>query len=50
VMAVILAENMASKRVLEKLGMHFVKNAEPAQGTKLQYYRIDSIHPDLGVS
>jgi len=48
-MAVILAENMASKRVLEKLGMHFVKNAELAGGAKVQYYRIDSIHPNLGV-
>jgi RimJ/RimL family protein N-acetyltransferase len=42
VMAVTMAGNTASKRVLEKLGMRLVENAEPAEGRNLQYFRIDA--------
>ncbi|SPF56057.1 hypothetical protein SBA4_770021 [Candidatus Sulfopaludibacter sp. SbA4] len=42
VMAVIMAGNTASKHVLEKLGMRFVKNAKSAGGQQLQYFRIDA--------
>lgn len=42
VMAVIMAGNTASKRVLEKLGMHKVKTVNSVQGKRLQYFRIDA--------
>jgi RimJ/RimL family protein N-acetyltransferase len=42
VMAVIMAANTASKRVLEKLGMRLIHNAESANGTNLEYFRIDA--------
>lgn len=42
VMAVIVADNAASRRVLEKLGMHGVKKADSVDGRKLQYFRIDA--------
>ena len=47
VMAVIMAGNTASKRVLEKLGMRFIENTEPAEGKNLEYFRIDApIRPE----
>jgi RimJ/RimL family protein N-acetyltransferase len=42
VMAVTMAGNTASKRVLEKLGMRKVKTVNSVQGKKLQYFRIDA--------
>jgi RimJ/RimL family protein N-acetyltransferase len=42
VMAVIMAENTASKRVLEKLGMHVVKTVDSVEGKELLYFRIDA--------
>lgn len=42
VMAVIMAANAASKHVLDKLGMRFVKSAKSAGGQQLQYFRIDA--------
>jgi RimJ/RimL family protein N-acetyltransferase len=42
VMAVIMAGNTASKRVLEKLGMRAVENPEPAERENLQYFQIDA--------
>jgi RimJ/RimL family protein N-acetyltransferase len=42
VMAVIMAGNTASRRVLEKLGMRFIEDAEPPQGKNLQYFRIEA--------
>jgi len=48
VMAVIMAENIASRRVLEKLGMRFIENAESVEGKNLQYFRIDApIDPEV---
>ncbi len=41
-MAVIMAGNTASKRVLEKLGMRLIQNAEAAERTNLEYFRIDA--------
>ena len=46
VMAVIIAGNTASKRVLEKLGMRFIEKAESADGKSLEYFQIDA--PDEG--
>jgi len=40
-MAVIMAGNTASKRVLEKLGMRLIQNAEAAERTNLEDFRID---------
>ena len=40
-MAVIMAGNTASKRVLEKLGMRLIQNAEAAERTNLEYFSID---------
>jgi len=45
-MAVIMAGNTASKRVLEKLGMRFVKSAKSAHGKRLEYFRIDAPPPE----
>ena len=42
VMAVIMAGNTASKRVLEKLGMHLVQDAEAAERPNLEYFCIDA--------
>jgi RimJ/RimL family protein N-acetyltransferase len=42
VMAVIMAANTASKRVLEKLGMRLVHNAESVEGKNLEYFSIDA--------
>ena len=42
VTAVIMAGNTASKRVLEKLGMRLIENAEPAEGQDLVYFGIDA--------
>ena len=42
VMAVTMTGNTASKRVLEKLGMRVVENAEVAEGRNLQYFQIDA--------
>jgi RimJ/RimL family protein N-acetyltransferase len=42
VMAVTMAGNTASKRVLEKLGMRKVKTVNSVKGKKLQYFRIDA--------
>jgi RimJ/RimL family protein N-acetyltransferase len=42
VMAVTMAGNMASKRVLEKLGMRKVKTVNSVEGKKLEYFRIDA--------
>ena len=41
VMAVIMAGNVASRRVLEKLDMRFVADRVLADGKTLQYFRID---------
>ena len=41
IMAVVLAGNIASTRVLEKVGMHFVRSSVSADGKTLQYYAID---------
>jgi len=37
---VIIADNTASRRVLEKLGMRAIGNPESAEWKKLQYFRI----------
>jgi len=42
VMAVIMADNAASRRVLEKLGMRAIKTADTLDGRKLQYFQIDA--------
>lgn len=42
VMAVVMAGNLASKRVLLKLGMRCIKRAESAEGKELEYFRIDA--------
>jgi len=42
VMAVIMAGNRPSERVLEKLGMHFIEAARSADGKDLRYFRIDA--------
>jgi ribosomal-protein-alanine N-acetyltransferase len=42
IMAVVLARNDASKRVLEKIGMKFVKRLDLHHGERLEYYRIDA--------
>ena len=42
VMAVIMAGNSASERVLEKLGMRFIKAARSADRKNLRYFRIDA--------
>ena len=42
VMAVIMAGNTASKRVLEKLGMHPIRDAESSTGTNFEYFQIDA--------
>jgi len=44
VMAVVVGENVASKRVVEKLGMHLVKTKR-VSGRDLQYFRIDNPDP-----
>jgi len=41
-MAVIIADNTASRRVLEKLGMRAIGNPESAEWKNLQYFRIDA--------
>ena len=54
VMAVIMAGNTASKRVLEKLGMRLIENGEPAEVRYLRYFGIDApigpevVHPSNG--
>ena len=45
IMAVIVAGNIASKRVLEKIGMHFVQSSNEADGTTLEYFRINASTP-----
>jgi RimJ/RimL family protein N-acetyltransferase len=40
VMAVIMCGNTASKRVLEKLGMRLIQDAESAKENHFQYFRI----------
>jgi RimJ/RimL family protein N-acetyltransferase len=42
VMAVTMAANLASQRVLAKLGLHFVKRKKSADGISLRYFRIDN--------
>ena len=42
VMAVTMAGNTPSERVLEKLGMRFISAARSADGKILQYFRIDA--------
>ena len=42
VMAVIMAGNTASKRVLEKLGMRLIQDAESAKENNFEYFRIDA--------
>ena len=42
VMAVIMAGNTSSKRVLEKLGMRLIKAARSAECKNLRYFRIDA--------
>jgi RimJ/RimL family protein N-acetyltransferase len=42
VMAVIMAGNRPSERVLEKLGMRFIKAARSADRKNLRYFRIDA--------
>jgi RimJ/RimL family protein N-acetyltransferase len=42
VMAVIMAGNTASKRVLEKLGMRPIQDAESSTGTNFEYFQIDA--------
>lgn len=42
VMAVIMAGNTASKRVLEKLGMRAIQDAESSTGTNFEYFQIDA--------
>jgi RimJ/RimL family protein N-acetyltransferase len=42
VMAVIMAGNTGSKRVLEKLGMRLIENPEPAEWKNLQFFQIDA--------
>jgi RimJ/RimL family protein N-acetyltransferase len=42
VMAVTMAGNTPSERVLEKLGMRFISAARSADGKSLQYFRIDA--------
>ena len=41
-MAVIMAGNAASKRVLEKLGMRLIENADSAARKNLEYFRVDA--------
>jgi RimJ/RimL family protein N-acetyltransferase len=41
VMAVIMAGNMASKRVLEKVGMRAIKRTKSAEWQALEFFRID---------
>jgi len=42
VMAVIMEGNTPSERVLEKLGMRFIRAARSADGKNLRYFRIDA--------
>jgi RimJ/RimL family protein N-acetyltransferase len=42
VMAVTMAGNLPSQRVLTKLGLHFVKHGKCEDGTTLIYFRIDN--------
>jgi RimJ/RimL family protein N-acetyltransferase len=42
VMAVIMADNTASRRVLEKLGMRVIETPTSVWRKKLQYFRIDA--------
>ena len=42
VMAVTMAANTASKRVLEKLGMRLIQNPESVERKNLEYFRIDA--------
>ena len=46
VMAVAMAENNASKRVLEKLGMRLIMTVDAVEGRKLDYFRIDGPNPE----
>ena len=49
VMAVIMAGNTPSKRVLLKLGMRFIKRGRSAQGKQLEYFGIDApVGPEAG--
>jgi RimJ/RimL family protein N-acetyltransferase len=41
-MAVVAVGNTASKRVLEKIGMHAVESSEPLGPNRFQYFRIDA--------
>jgi hypothetical protein len=41
-MAVIMAGNTASKRVLEKLGMRPIRDPESSTGTNFEYFQIDA--------
>jgi RimJ/RimL family protein N-acetyltransferase len=45
VLAVTMAGNLASQRVLAKLGLRFVKRRKSAPGTTLLYFRIDNPLP-----
>jgi ribosomal-protein-alanine N-acetyltransferase len=42
VMAMVMAENTASNRVLQKLGMQFVEAAESRDGMRLEYFQIEA--------
>jgi len=42
VMAVIMTGNTASKRVLEKLGMRVIQDADSPERRNLEYFRIDA--------
>ena len=42
VMAVIMAGNTASKRILEKLGMRPIQDAESSTGSNFEYFQIDA--------
>ena len=42
IMALIVVENTASRRVLEKIGMHAVESPDPLGPKRYQYFRIDA--------